>query len=297
MQRFFGPVYVTGIVWFGMCSWGTRWMPYWLTWFLSWIATLICWMLLWRVRRGISSNLNVILGETSWIGRELRIYRTLRMFSLITIDRYTLFRRRHLLEVEVDREDRWHEAFDTDRGCVLVSAHLGNWEVASLVPASIEKHMHVVREREVDVRSQELLEKLYENHASPNFTLHYAGDDSSLGANLLLALRRGGVVGLAGDQPRTGQSYVEVEMFGRPTPVPHGPAALARAAEVSILPVFGVRVGAFHYRLMVGAPIRVPRTEDRHRDILEATQAFATEMEAVIREHPHSWFCWWPRWP
>jgi lauroyl/myristoyl acyltransferase len=297
MQRFFGPIYITGIFWFGLCSVATRWLPYRLCQALSIVATLISCLLLRRVRRGITSNLDVILGKTNWWRRELRIYRTLRMFSLVTIDRYTLFHHRHLLSVEITGRHHWDQAVGSDSGCVLISGHFGNWEVASLATSMIDKQMHVVREREVDDQSQALLTKLYGAHEGPNFQIHYAGDDSNLGANLLLALRRGGVVGLAGDQPRIGQGYLEIEMFGHSTPVPVGPFALARAAEVPILAVFGVRVGGIRYEVVVNEPIYVKRSKDRQHDVLEAAQQFGRVLEAMIRQSPHSWFCWWARWP
>jgi lauroyl/myristoyl acyltransferase len=105
------------------------------------------------------------------------------------------------------------------------------------------------------------------------------------------------------DQPRFGQSYIEVEMFGRPTPLPHGVAALARAADVPLMPVFVVRLDRLRYRVIVRPPSRIARTADRDEDIADATQALAAATQALADEiawaftrFPHSWFCWWPRW-
>ena len=79
--------------------------------------------------------------------------------------------------------------------------------------------------------------------------------------------------------------------------MPHGPAALARAAEVPLVPVFALRTGSLRYRVIVRRPIEIERTADREADILRATQAVAKDIEWAIRLSPHSWYGWWPRWP
>jgi lauroyl/myristoyl acyltransferase len=297
VQRFFGPIHITGRAWYGLLSFCTRWLPYRVCTVLAIIPALVCCLMLRHVRRALRSNHDVILGATNWWRRELRIFRTLRMFALVMVDRYTLFHHRDRLGIEVVGREHWDRTFESETGCILITAHLGNWEVASLAPTMLGKQMHVVREREIHDGSQALLTKLYDAHEGPNFKVHYAGDDSNLGTNLLLALRRGGVVGLAGDQPRTGQGYMHVELFGRPTPIPLGPFALARAAGVPILPVFGLRTGGVEYSLVVCEPILVNRSRNRQQDIADAAQRFGDVLESMIRQHPHSWYCWWARWP
>ena len=75
-----------------------------------------------------------------------------------------------------------------------------------------------------------------------------------------------------------------------------GPAALARAAGVAILPVFVFREGRKRYRCSLRAPIRIVATGDRQADMDQALQRFAAELECAISHRPHQWFCFRKLW-
>jgi lauroyl/myristoyl acyltransferase len=129
------------------------------------------------------------------------------------------------------------------------------------------------------------------------YTTHFA-EDPQLGVRLLEALRRDEIVALQGDRPRAGGRTVETRLFGRPYALPVGPAALARAAGVPIVPVFVLRQGRRRYRCILRPPIAVAQSADRQRDLAEALNRFAADLETAIRREPHQWFCFrriWPR--
>ena len=110
------------------------------------------------------------------------------------------------------------------------------------------------------------------------------------------ALRRGEMVGIQGDRPVTTGRSVEVELFGRPFALPAGPVALARAAEVPIVPVFCFREGRRRYRMVVREPIQVRSSDDPRADHEAALRLIAREVEWAIRQRPHQWFCFHNLW-
>ena len=113
---------------------------------------------------------------------------------------------------------------------------------------------------------------------------------------LLDALRQGEVVALQGDRPRSGGRTVEADLFGEAFPLPVGPAALARAAEVPILPVFVFREGRLRYRCAIRPPIQVAQTADRQADLEDAVLQLAAELQWAIGHRPHQWFCFRKLW-
>jgi KDO2-lipid IV(A) lauroyltransferase len=110
------------------------------------------------------------------------------------------------------------------------------------------------------------------------------------------ALRRGDMVALQGDRPRVGGRRVTVSLFGRAMPMPVGPAALARAAQVPLLPVFNFREGRYRFRAVIRPRLHVARTADRDADVADAVRRLAAEIEWAIRERPHQWFCFRNLW-
>ena len=119
-----------------------------------------------------------------------------------------------------------------------------------------------MREKEIDPRAQDFIREILAR-AGGNYVTHFSGDDPTLSFELADALRRGEIVALQGDRPRAGGRTVIASLFGRPMPLPIGPAALARAAGVPIVPVFNFREGRFLMRAVVRPPFHVASTADR----------------------------------
>jgi KDO2-lipid IV(A) lauroyltransferase len=179
---------------------------------------------------------------------------------------------------------------------VLVTAHIGPWENAVRFGASgARRRIHVVREKEMDPRAQELVEAILARSGG-DYVTHFAANDPALGLELVKALRQGDLVAVQGDRPRAGGRSVDVGLFGRPFSLPIGPAALARTAEVPILPVFNFREGRFRLRSVVRPAIHVARTGNRDQDLELALRRLALEIEWAIRQRPYQWFCFKRLW-
>jgi KDO2-lipid IV(A) lauroyltransferase len=300
MRSLLGRFHVTGVFWFKIHRFGMSILPEWGVWVIVTFFTTFFFFALIKIRKGIAINLEAVLGPCGWWQRQVRIYKTMWTFAWCLSERYERLATEHCFACTIDGEDRWHEILDDERGFIVVTAHIGHWELGSMLASSRQeqRHVHVIREEEMDPRAQEFMHKLINARDEARYTVHFAkADDPDLGMTLLGALRRGEIIALQGDRPRAHGSTVTVPLFGRPFELPSGPAALARAAEVNLVPTFTIREGRKHSRVVVCEPITVARTKDRNRDIQEALEALAAEIERAIREQPHQWFCFRPLWP
>lgn len=253
---------------------------------------------LFRIRRAIASNLEVVLGPCGFLERQRRIWRTMWSFAWNLSERYERLGTDRSFHVDIEGMDLWREIADSGEGFVLVTAHLGNYEVGSMLPADREaRPVHLVREPEMSPEAQRFLEGTIARFGAAHYRWHFESDDPLQGLVLLEALRRGEVVAMQADRPRSAGTVVEANLFGRPVPLPPGPAALARAAGVAILPVFVFRTGRRRYRLVFRDPIRPARTRDRRVDVERATREIGTQIEWAIRSAPHQWFLFRRLWP
>lgn len=295
-RRLLGPFHVTGVFWFRLHQLGISVLPGWALGGLIDIFSTFFWIALRKIRAAIAANLEAVLGPCGWWERQRRIHRTFRTFAWCLSERYERLSTDRVFTIEVEGLEEWRELADRPGGFILVTAHLGAWEVGSMLPASREgRRVHVVREPETDPRAQRFIEGLIRRCGGELYTTHFA-DDPQLGVDLLDALRQGEIVALQGDRPRSGGRTVEASLFGRPFALPVGPAALARAAGVPIAPVFVLREGRLRYRCLLRPAIQVAQSGDRQRDVQEALERFAADLEAVIRREPHQWFCFRRLW-
>jgi lauroyl/myristoyl acyltransferase len=168
-----------------------------------------------------------------------------------------------------------------------------------LVPAAEHRSVHVIREEEMDPRAQEFLRQLFANQAAASarktstVVMHFANDDPMLGPRLVQLLRQGELVALMGDRPRARGRSVTVELFGQPVALPAGPAALARAAGVDVLPVFVFRRGRRRSHAVLRRPIRVspPGVPGTYLETADIVKLIAEDIEWAIRQEPYQWFC------
>jgi KDO2-lipid IV(A) lauroyltransferase len=297
-RRLLGDYHVTGLFWYRFHCWSMANMPDWTKGLIITTFTTFFFFTILKIRRAIASNLDVVLGRAGFFARQGRIYRTMWTFAWCLSERYERLTTSRPFTVEAEGLEHWRAVAGGTTGFVMVTAHLGMYEVGSMVPAAKEdRHVHLVREPEVDPRAQEFIRQCVRTVESSHYTMHFQTADPLQGMTYLDALRRGEIVAMQGDRPRTGSRTVDATLFGRPIALPSGPAVLARAAGAPMLPVFAIREGRRRCRVIFGPPVTVPRTDDRNADLTWAMGRIAAEVERAVRRAPEQWFVFRELWP
>jgi len=298
-KRLLGRFHVTGVFWYRIHRFGMKILPDPGVSVVVLVFTSVFFVFLLRIRRAIAANVEAVLGPCGFLERQRRIWRTMWTFGWCLSERYQRLATDRTFEFRVENMDAWSQVASTGEGFVMVSAHVGNYEVGSMLPSTEERRrVHLVREREMDPDAQAFVEQLLDGMpGSELYTWHFESDEPLHGLPLLKALQRGEIVAVHGDRPRTGARVVEAQLFGRPFPLPAGPITLARTARVAVLPAFVLREGRRRYRLVFREPFRIDRTRDREDDLEAGAQRIASAVEWAIREAPHQWFCFRSVWP
>jgi len=277
-----------GAFWIRLHVWGVKHLPSWLTYPLMPIFAFCFQLALGSVRRALAANHSAIFGRASWPVRQWRIFRTIHVFSWCLTERYEWLTKPIRQRVTTEGEGHWRKLAEEGRGSLVVTAHLGNWEIGSALPARQESRVvHLVREPEMDPDVQKFFQGLIEGLGDRNYITHFASQDPGLALKLREALGRNELVALQGDRPRAGSKTISVKLFDRPYELPRGPFALARVSGCPIIPVFMLREGRFRYRVIINKPIRI---ESRAEEEKAAAQ-LAKCIETSIRRKPHQWFC------
>jgi len=296
--RFLRSFHVTGIFWYRFHGFVIRTTPEPLLEAVAAVFAVFFFLCLRRIGAAIAANLEAVLGPCGFVERQRRIFRVVWSFGWCFNERTERLTTDRPFHIETEAIDVWNDLARTGEGLVMVTAHVGSYEVGSMMPAQAEdRPVHLVREPEADAETQAYVAGVLATFTQRRFREHFQSGDPALGIVLLDALRRGEIVAMQGDRPRTGTPSVEATLFGRPFPLPPGPAALARAASVPMLPVFVFREGRRRYRIVFRPPIRVPRTADRRDDVARAMRQVAAEIAWAIGHAPDQWFCFRRLWP
>lgn len=297
-RQLLGRFHVTGVFWYRFHRWGVSTLPSWAVGIFITLFTSFFFVFLFRIRKAIAANLVPVLGPCGIVRRQRRIWKTMWSFAWNLSERYERLSTTRPFQVDVEGRRIWDEVAGTGDGFVLVTAHLGNYEVGSILPADEEaRTVHLVREPEMSPEAQQFIEETISRLDSGSYRWHFESNDPLQGLVLLEALRRGEVVAMQADRPRTGGGIVAATLFGKPFPLPPGPVALARAAGVALLPVFVFRTGRRRYRLVFREAVRPARTNDRQADVAAAVRAIGEQIEWAIRTEPHQWYLFRRLWP
>ena len=179
------------------------------------------------------------------------------------------------------------DAFAAGRGAVLLTAHLGNWELGGRLLACRGgvPRTHVV----LSVEEDAALEGHLRVNAPDLRFVTRRHPTSTLG--LLTALRRGEAVAMQGDRPTGERGDRLVTFFGEPAAFPIGPFLLARAAGAPVIPAFCTMAEDGRYHVDVEAPIWVKPGEE-----MAGLEAMVAALERAVRAHPTQWFNFFDVW-
>ncbi len=178
------------------------------------------------------------------------------------------------------------------KGVLLLTAHLGNWEVGGLMLAQVKQPIHVVLVPDIFPGVERERRRLHERCGVTEIRV-----DRSFVPTLavLRALGSNGIVAMQGDRDfdNTG---VAAAFFGREAFFPRGPLRVAMASGATVLPAFIVRLPDGRYRAIVEGPLRIDTAGDRDAALRANIGRYVAILEHYVREYPDQWYCFYPFW-
>jgi KDO2-lipid IV(A) lauroyltransferase len=261
---------------------------------LAAILGLLVYMFLGRLRRVGVRNLELACPEISSEDRKkiLRgVYRSLgwQLVEFCRMPRYTAENTREWLRTE--GVEHYLAAQARGKGVLVITGHLGAWELSSFYHSLMGHPMGMVIRRLDNRPLDAYVNRIRCLHG--NFVLHK--DD--FGRGLLTAMHEGGTVGILMDTNMTPPQGVFVRFFGVKACAASGLAHVARKTGAAVLPGFMVwESEERRYVLHFGPEVEMPRTDDVAADILAGTQLCTSVIENWIRRYPDQWLWIHRRW-
>jgi KDO2-lipid IV(A) lauroyltransferase len=237
-------------------------------------------------RRLVRRNLQFCYPE--WSAKEIReLSRRIFMnfgITLVEMLQCTFLSHEEVLNaLRVEGEENFNKAFKSNRGIVIVSAHMGNWEVGLHITNYYGKPMLGVAAKTRYGWADILLSR------SRNRLGNTIIDKKGALPKITEGLRRGEVIGMLIDQSRR-KHGVEVTFFGRKATASPAPALLALRCNSLVLPAFCVRRSDGQLTIQVKTPFELTRTGDLRSDIQSNTQRMIDVVEEMVRTYPDQWF-------
>mgnify|MGYP001055933779 FL=1 len=178
-------------------------------------------------------------------------------------------------------------AREAGRGAILLTAHVGNFEIGGFFLGAIGLKVAVVY-----LQDPSPVVERDRKAARDRLGIRSLPMTSEFSAvKILRSLEEGYFVAIQGDRDYSGTGR-KLPFLGRDVSFPVGPFRIAAAAGVPLLPVFVLREKDGTYRTAVEAPIRVEAASRGERDEAEraAMTAFVSILGRTVRAYGEQWY-------
>ena len=226
-------------------------------------------------------------------------WRHLSSFGRVLADRMLVYSDPQHLRVDFAGHggERLHAAISSKNGCILLSAHLGNWELAGQLLSRIDAApVHVVMIESEDPAVRALVRK-HMGDRPPTIIDPRDGVGASLA--IQAALQRGETVCMLGDRVVPGQAHVRVPFLGAPAAFPIGPFLAAAAAGCPVVPCFLLKRARNRYAMVVEQPLYPTWPTVRSQRVammLPQVERWVTLLERIVQRHPFQWHNFYNFW-
>lgn len=193
--------------------------------------------------------------------------------------------------IRYDGLEHYLAARDLGRGVLVLTGHLGAWELSSFYHSLAGYPMSMVIRRLDNPFIDRFVNHIRCLHG--NRVLHK--DDFARG--LIAAMRAGETVGVLMDTNMTPPQGVFVDFFGHPACTASGVARVALRTGAVVVPGFLLwEASERRYVLRFLPALQLLHTGDDERDAIVNTQLFTRALEEMIHRYPDQWLWVHRRW-
>jgi len=233
-----------------------------------------------------------ILGY-NWRKSWVSIYRNYYLFGQTIIDKIVVMSGiRNPFTFEFDGEENLHLMAEGGKGGLLISAHLGNYEIAGHLLKRLKTPINLVM---YDGEQEQIKAYLEKVTGKRNMKLILIKNDISHIYAINEALKNNELVCMHADRFVEGNKTLTTAFLNHPAPFPMGPFVLATTFKVPVSFVFAFKENYRHYHFYA-SPLKTYSDINRTEKVKTMLEEFVTAMEQKIKQYPLQWHNYYDFW-
>jgi len=267
-----------------------RIMPLWFV-YLGMALFVVPWCMLFG-RRGYLAQMRLFrlrLGCGPWRAF-WNTYKNHVRFGQVIIDRFAAYAGKQF-QFDLHGYDHFLNLCDQPEGIVVLSAHVGNYELAGYAFKAMKKPMCALV---FGGEAKAVMENRNRLLGGNNIEMVPVSEDMSHLFALNNRLAEGQIVSLPADRTFGSKRTLTCQLLGAEVHLPLGPFRLATSRQVPVLTIFVMKTGIRKYRVEI-TQLNASATAEKHADQALA-DAFAAQLEQTVRQFPTQWFNYYDFW-
>lgn len=188
---------------------------------------------------------------------------------------------------EFDGIDHIRQLAKDNSAGILISAHVGNFEVSQYFMGEFDKQIHLVT---TDEEQRAIKSYLANIMAKPKTGFIVVRDDLSHVFEINRIIEEKGMICFTGDRFVDGAKTLTADFLGKPARFPAGPFLISSRLSTPVLFVYVMRERRKHYHLYAR------KAAFDHRDAKSLLQAYTQSIEHMLTKYPLQWFNYYDFW-
>jgi predicted LPLAT superfamily acyltransferase len=226
----------------------------------------------------------------SWIKSVFSIYKSYYVFGKTIIDKAAISSGlQNRFTHECDGVENIIELLDKKQGGIMISAHVGNFEIAEFFFEEIDTRSQISLVT-TDAEHKNIKEYMEKVTMRSNVKFILVKEDMSHIFEINNALSNGELVCFTGDRYMKGQKLLTESLMGKEANFPAGPFLLASRLNVPVLFVYVMKETNKHYHLYAR------QAEVKNRDAQGLLKKYTESVEWMLKKYPLQWFNYFDFW-
>ena len=238
-------------------------------------------------RHAVENNLKIVLNTDHVPKSQVRA--VFRSFGKYLLEFFTMAKRLGpgFIEskVNIKNIEYLNDVLKKGKGGVVVSAHIGNWEMGGTVLPMLGFPLSVVALAHKDPRVNALF-----NAQREAFGAQVIQTDVAV-RRVVEHLHRNRFVAILADRD-FGNRGIMMDFWKRRTMIPKGAAFFSLKTGAPIIPIFTLRTDNDHFEINIYPPIEPPHLPDgkiTDQTAIDYIQQYLTIIEGEIKKNPSQW--------
>lgn len=221
------------------------------------------------------------------------VYRNQFTFGQVILDRFAIFAGAKF-RTELDGNEAFMSKLDHPEGFMLLSSHVGNFELAGYM---LKQDRKPIRALVYGGEKGTVVDNRRRVFSQMNVTMLPVQADMSHIFEMNRALDDGEILSMTADRRLGSQKAFRCLFFGENAEFPMGPFVLAVSRATPVVCAFVMKRSIYSYHVIVrNLPLPVDDGQSVRQRAAALAQSFAAMLEGVVRQYPYQWFNYFEFW-
>lgn len=218
-------------------------------------------------------------------------YKNLVMFSQVVIDKFALYAGKRM-NLKVGNYDIFKQLSDNDNGFVILSAHIGCYEMAGYELTSDRKPFNALvfaNEKATVIQGRT---RLFHGH---NIKMIPVRDDMGHLFEIESALSRGEIVSIPADRVLGSPKTITVRLLGGDAQLPVGAFSVPAMRGLDVITVNVMKTSTTGYTAYI-SKLDYDKSANRKQQVRQIADGYAAELQHMLELYPEQWYNYFDFW-